>query len=233
MAHGAEGPFNPGPFSLNAAASGGGEPAGEELGDELLHYYGQLIEDLLLDSGFKARVSKLRLREVIAHWQKDIDRLARVHDGNVNPAKFISYLSFWIRKIKPISDAYHIQDITPDQNGNDTAPYTKEFTDINERVAILFAVSQLLTYAKLGKLDGVNPDDDANGDVIKQRVVNLKSFFSQSLHFLADVGSMKGSNYSGLIYDMRYRTYGPHHLTTWLNQAICASRPQSLTTTGG
>lgn len=218
-----KGPTDAGPFYLPASKG----CTSEAYRDTLLHYYGQLIDDLLVDTGFTARVSKLRLCEVITHWQKDVHRLAEVHNGNVNPAKFISYLSFWIRKIKPISDAYHIQDITPDEEGNDTAPYTKEFTDINERIAILLAMSQLLTHATFGTLDNVNPEDPACNDIITQRVIGLKSFFNQSMHFPADVGSMMGSNYHSFIYDMRYRTYGPHHLTTWLNQALCASRPSS------
>lgn len=182
-----------------------------------------MIEELLRDNGWEAKISEKRLAEALVHWQKDIDRLRNVQDNKVNPAKYISYFSFWIRKTKPISEAYHQQHIVVDADGNSWVDFSKEYTDINERIAILLSIRQLLNYAKLGELDEVDPE--THPDIISQRTCALRDFFSRSLHFLADVGSMQGSNYASIVYDMRFRTYGPHHLTTWLNQAVCASRP--------
>ena len=199
-----------------------------KLDAELYHYLRSQIEFALEDCGFKAQISPLRLAEAVYHWQKDIARLSENQDDGVNPAKYISYFSFWIRKIKPINDAFHAMDITYESEGA-CAHYTKEVTDINERISLFLAMSQLLAYAKNGQLDGVDPNDPDPrvGGIIAQRVLSLKSFFVRFMNFSADVGATKGSNYASLVYDMRYRTFGPHHLTTWLNQAIFASQPTS------
>jgi hypothetical protein len=83
--------------------------------------------------GLAYQTSPKRLSNAIVHFLKDMERIDLQRRGSVSVIKFLGYLGFWIRNIKPIRLAYLKG--TPDFEIN-----TYEVTDINERMAIKLAL---------------------------------------------------------------------------------------------
>src|SRR4051794_24646186 len=61
-----------------------------------------LVNDIQVD----AKVSRRALVDVVIHWDADMTKLMNSQKNGVRPSKYIGYLSFWFRKLKPISGAY-------------------------------------------------------------------------------------------------------------------------------
>jgi hypothetical protein len=186
----------------------------------------KIVQGILISKKFEADadVSIPVMFDVIYRWERDTKRIEQMHDRGVHPVKFIAYQAFWIRKLKPISGAYkrkHLDSAL--EMGKEEARQfllTKEIKDINERVAIQVAAKQLLTYARenvfpapyQGNVVGVNSLDPTH---LREYIADYMNFPSSGDRYAGGPSDRKTdeANYRNLIYNQRYRTFGPHHLT--------------------
>ena len=170
--------------------------------------------------------------DVSKRWHRDMGRLvqsARISDGGplpesgIRPAKYAGFVAFWVRKLKPISRAYYHRDFPLNDLIASVDP-AKEIRHINEIIAIRLAVELLRTYIQQGV---VNVTDVSTGKPCPITwneplfAAELKSFFDQKL----GIGGM--SVLESLLYDMRYRTFGPHHLVHLFDQLVFNLKPQT------
>lgn len=173
----------------------------------------RLSSRILMDSlNVRADISKALCYDVALHWLHDIERLRRDGDDTIRPAKHVAYMAFWFRKLKPLSNAYHLRDIL--QAGAHPAPPTREILNVNERVAIWIAFEQLSDFAEAGNLvlcgtpDTVYPYDPEKFRKAVERYRNQK------------LGPQGKTVLEALLYDMRYKAFGPQHLVHIFDQFV-------------
>lgn len=169
------------------------------------------------ECGCLAIVSEAGCRDVINHHERDLRKLAAEHPHGVHPTKHIGYLVFWVRKLKPIAMTFRISDVI--EAGDGELPPAREIASDNEILALYLAQHLLLSYAS----DGFIPDDlpDSQREGFR---VRLAETLAQVLATTTDVGPGVGSTFQSLVYDMRYRTFGPHHVVHFLNHVIFAAK---------
>ena len=153
-----------------------------------------------------AHVSYSATEEVIVHFWRDIERLYAIHHEQVNSTKSCSYISFWVRKLKPISDAYPKASIS-NLSDNDVPPHFAEVTNINEQVAVILALRVLRN----------SIEDYGAISVVDMTCDTILTIFDQvaNAYLTSEVEDnlSMGLRFEMIVYDMRFRTYGPHHLT--------------------
>ena len=172
---------------------------------------------LIQDFKVKADLSKALFFDIARPWGNDIELISDQDSDGIRPAKYVAYLAFWYRKIKPISFAYNFSDIEAARaNGFPPAP-ALEIVDINERLAIKVAFELLSDYVKAGKAivhDGSNED----GYVVHY---DPEGYRAAVMNFCSRKLGVDGDTVSGvLIRDMRYRSFGAHHLVHLFDQFV-------------
>lgn len=164
------------------------------------------LTDILKTMKVSAHVSYSTTEEVVVHFWRDIERLYAIHHEQVNATKSCSYISFWVRKLKPISDAYPTTAIS-NLSDEGVPPHFAEITDINEQVAVFLALRVLRN--AIEEYGAISVVDMACGAILDifDRVTDayLTSEVEDNLSM--------GLRFEMIVYDMRFRTYGPHHLT--------------------
>jgi hypothetical protein len=177
-----------------------------------------VLEDILSkDFDCIADVSLANCIEIIEHHFRDLDRLYVHHQHKkklVHPSKHIAYLAFWIRKLKPIDSAFKISVLDNARNSGNELSSNDEITDINEHVSIVYAVRLIKSFVKSGHIcapKGCSQDDF---------VAFIDIAAHQYLNEDEKGGPHLGSRLESLVYDMRYRTFGPHHLVHAVNHII-------------
>ena len=174
------------------------------------------IKECLTQLRFEAKISMFRLMDVVHRWERDITRLQREQKNGVHPIKHIAYQAFWIRKLKPVSDAYRTADLDAAAEAGEQISPTREVVDINERLAILVAILYLQRFAERG----LYPSPDANAEgATRVDPQLLQAYLTQYMRF-PEGPDRKGTTYENLIYNQRYRTFGPHHLTHIFDQVV-------------
>lgn len=165
----------------------------------------------------RADLSKALFYDVALHWKGDVDRIRKVDVKGIRPAKHVAYLAFWIRKIKPVSNAYSAALHQEHRKAGRPMPSSAEIVNINERVAIRLAFQQLGSFAQAGQLF---IHHDAKGEDIRidydetRFVTALERYCHQKL-------ALDGKCVlETLLSDMRYRTFGPHHLVHIFDQFV-------------
>jgi len=150
-------------------------------------------------------VSLANCHDVIVHLHRDIDRLYALHQKLVHPAKHVAYAAFWIRKIKPVASAFYLSDIDDAKKGGRLVDEGREVADINERIALFYLWRLIETYVAERQI--ALPAGLSTEKYIK----NISSVFQD---FVADrsLGPALNNRFQAVLYDMRYRTFGPHHL---------------------
>jgi hypothetical protein len=169
----------------------------------------------VLDSDFhySAFVSYRICEEIIIHYRRDIDRLYAMHGKYLHPTKHCSYYAFWIRKLKPISKAYPVLPLQEPAKLECPLLETED-TAINEKLALVSALRSLQRYIADGSIKFPNGTDIS---------FYLKEFDKYLIKYFESVDvtdSSMGNRMQTLIYDLRYRTFGPHHLTHVLTHII-------------
>lgn len=162
------------------------------------------LEDLLTKMRVDAHISFPVVEEVVIHFWRDLERLYAIHHAKVNITKGCSYLAFWVRKLKPISDAYPSAYILSD----DTAPdLIAEVTDINEQMAVHLAFRLMRNCLRDHRVLSFShlPDDFV--------LTTFDRIVEEYLGSDGEAGLEMGRRFDNIVYDMRFRTYGPHHLT--------------------
>jgi len=191
----------------------------------------------LCDYKIDAHISMRSVFDVIKRWDRDIRRVAEGQDDHVNPVKYIAYQTFWLRKLKPVSNAYRNSDLEEYKKraASDMASakrwlINKEFIEINEALAVLVAVKQILLYTKNGSFpapfsSGQFHDNSSIGRPLEIKEAALREYLSYYLKYAtskSSESSLRNSTLDNLVYNLRYRTFGPHHLTHVFEQAIMA-----------
>lgn len=111
-----------------------------------------LAQNRLID----ATISNALLYDVALHWKKDISRIEASKTVVVRPTEHAGYLAFWIRKLKPISQAYYVSDLKRAGSTSMTVDPTSEIIDINEQAAIRLAFAHLAGCCQHGKIVAYN-----------------------------------------------------------------------------
>jgi hypothetical protein len=156
---------------------------------------------LALNGITEFEISQGKARQVGRRLARDLDRLKNIQGDAVNSNKVAGYWGFWIRKVKPITHAYD-----PSRSKKPSDPKA-EIHDINEKIALAFAVDYLIERGKDPTVDHFRlqckQPCDGRGCIIRLG------------HELLKVNS-KFAEY--VVYSMRYRTFGPHHFVMFLDQ---------------
>jgi hypothetical protein len=157
------------------------------------------------DMGCFGIVSLAHCHDVIVHLHRDIDRLYALHQKLVHPAKHVAYTAFWIRKVKPVASAFHLSDIDEARKKGSVVDEGLEVTDINERIALYYIWRLVETYVVEEQIQ--TPPNLTTNKFIKR----LSKVFR---NFVDDIspGPTLNNRFEAVVYDMRYRTFGPHHL---------------------
>lgn len=165
----------------------------------------------------RANLSKGLFYDAALHWKADMDRLRKADDKGIRPAKHVAYLAFWIRKIKPITDAYKVEAVRNYKTQGRAVPAEEEITDINERVAIRLAFEHLAGFARNGELlfHDETQGEDRRITYNKQKFRDAVKRYSQQ-----KLGVDGKCVLDTLIHDMRYRAFGPHHLVHIFDQFV-------------
>lgn len=178
----------------------------------------------------KAEASLPVFIDVSRRWHRDMGRLVQSvriptdgipPDAGIRPAKYVGFIAFWVRKLKPISRAFKHADIVK-QQGRYKVDSAKEVRHINELVAIKLAVEVLREFLEANLVTVPNAPGSKptmiewNPEAYE---AELKSFFDQKL------GPDGMSVIESLLYDMRYRTFGPHHLVHLFDQLVFNLKP--------
>lgn len=167
----------------------------------------------------QALVSLKACLDIINHYHSDMVRHLGHQKNGIDPAKHVAYLCFWVRKIKPVSDAYY-RDELKSGNFDDDSIVGQEIHDINERVSLLLArylLRRLALTSKLGQSAMLGAEQEL-------RVVE---YFDMYMFRSAEATEKLKNNFEQYVYDMRYRTFGPHHLTNLVKHAIFHATTQS------
>jgi hypothetical protein len=177
----------------------------DELAPEL---YAALL-DILGKMRVNAHVSYSVTEEVVIHFWRDMERLYATHHEKVHVTKSCSYAAFWIRKLKPISDAYPEASLVS-VGKTEVPPHEAEITDINEQVAIHLSLTLMRNCIRDNRIIRVEGVEKASLLAIFDRVA------ADYLTSEMEDGMSMGPRFASMVYDMRFRTYGPHHLTHFL-----------------
>ena len=205
------------------------EPLSSESEREIRTEYAPEIFDALIDilnmMSVDAHLSYRIVEEVVVHFWRDIERLFAVHHEKVHVTKACSYVAFWVRKLKPISDAYpkKIFEIV----GEDSKPpQYAEITDINEQVAIYLATRLLRTCIQDNRL--IEIDGKSRNQILETFDAVVEDYLVSEI----EDGMSMGPRFQSMVYDLRFRTFGPHHLTQFLTHIMrevykeCNARPK-------
>ncbi len=158
--------------------------------------------------------------EVIIHHSRDVGKLFDVQPKGVEATKFIGYLAFWVRKIKPLSNAYSIVDVAEvlDDENKDPDISWKEITQINELASIEIVKRLLHSYV-------VNPDSKLiSGSPDVRLQVADRALAIMDGYLTIDTAHDEFKNFKDImVYDMRFRTFGPHHMVHIINHILYAA----------
>jgi hypothetical protein len=158
-------------------------------------------------------VSLMSCLDVIEHHGRDIDRLYAFHQELVHPSKHIAYAAFWIRKLKPVGSSFPIAEVERAALEQRPVNAALEVRDVNERICLYYTF-RLLT--AIAKRDVIKPTASLTRD---QFIAKIRRAFDNFLAG-ADLGPMLGDRFQAIVYDMRYRTFGPHHVVHLVNYLL-------------
>ncbi len=163
------------------------------------------IKEYLGELGVEFELSRKTLIETAFFFYRDLYRIRAHQSDQITAGKFAGYLGFWIRKLKPISRAFAIGVNKSDDN--------LEILEINEFIGLQFAMNLLVE-------DGKGFADDQLHDPIRRNCTDETCDGKSCLleYFQAYVALPANVDY--IIYSMRHRTFGPHHLVTILEHLV-------------
>lgn len=166
----------------------------------------------------RADISRAVVYDVMDRWNYDMRRILANNSSGVRPSKHVAFLAFWIRKLKPVSHA------VPARSGDipDGMRYSSadsEILGINEHLAIWLAFERLENFVRNGKVE-VADRKTGNPRVI---TYDKDKFSTAVAEFCGQRLSPGGKTViEVLVEDMRYRTFGPHHLVHLFDQFVFA-----------
>lgn len=180
--------------------------------------------NILKEMRVRANLSKALFFDAALHWLGDSARLMAREPKGIRPAKHVAYLAFWIRKIKPISRAYPVAVWAAAANAGTLPDPTYEIVDINERLAIKYAFEVLADFSKNEKVTiHTSGEDDAHS--LKYNEGLYKDFVTKYCE--QKLGNSGKTVFETLVHNMRYRTFGPHHLVHIFDQVVFGLETQN------
>lgn len=181
-----------------------------ELGQELRFTLGVILREDLQCMG---TVSLACCYDVIEHHSRDIERLYAVHQQLVHPSKHIAYAAFWIRKLKPVDSSYPTSEVERAIRAKKPIDESLELRDVNERICLHYTFRLLNEYVIGNHIKP--PNGISKGDFL----LNIERVF-QNFVSGGDAGPVLRDRYEAIVYDMRYRTFGPHHVVHLVNYLL-------------
>ncbi len=203
----------------------------------LLSNIRQILDKMRVDGLISRQVT----HDVTLRWARDVNRLNDGQGPNgLSPLKYIAYQAFWVRKLKPVAHAWPREEVRAAEQEERKLSQGLEVVTVNEQVAIRLIIRLALKYAE----ENQYPSPDYNGYTIARPIPpgHLREYFRAYLqHPVKDSmpaspegeAERHGTTLDNLIYNMRYRTFGPHHMTHILEQAIFAAHYFSVETGEG
>lgn len=187
--------------------------------DQIITHAAELryaLQDILReDLKCMGTVSLACCYDVVEHHDRDMDRLYTVHQPKklVHPSKHIAYLAFWVRKLKPVDSSYPISEVEEAIKLDRPIDDSREVRDVNERICLWYM------FRLLNACIGIGQIAPPNGMTADKFLSNLDSVF---LKFREEPsgGPVLNDRFDAHVYDMRYRTFGPHHLVHLANYLI-------------
>ena len=164
----------------------------------------EIIWSSLVELGYIANIDRSICQEIDTHWRRDIKRLTTIHNHEkkgLGVEKGIGYLAFWIRKLQPLSQAHPY---SVSATGEIVPDHTNTNNQINEIVSI-YSIKQVLTYY-LSKKEG-------DSSALKKKIADIGDTFTKLFAPVPSENLPHSKFLSVCLYDMRFRTFGPHHLT--------------------
>ncbi|WP_448202631.1 hypothetical protein [Azospirillum sp. sgz302134] len=185
---------------------------GSRAADLAVHFHNLALR--ILDArGIEATLSRASFFDVADRYLVDAERFSAEEPDGVRPSKHVGYIAFWIRKLKPLSNA-----VVDTESEKDAAHSgLKEIVDINEQMAIWMAFEQLRDFAQAQEIE---VHDGASGTDYK--LIYTERLFRICVdRFCEQKVDVNGSNmFDRLVRDLRYRTFGPHHLVHIFDQFV-------------
>lgn len=184
------------------------------------------------------------LGDVVKQWDLELRQLALWQPNGIRPTKSIASLSFWIKKLKPIRAFYVPSGPSSPSSGQVNCPicgtgvgtkvgslietdqanriasenFENEIADINERLAVLLAIQQLVDYAT-GE-EYVNHRIITDQEARHFNKAKVKTFLQK--YFKQKLGRGDTTIQDSLLFNMRYRTFATHHIVHILDQILFA-----------
>jgi hypothetical protein len=184
---------------------------------QIIKHAGQLryTLDVILREDLKCigTVSLACCYDVIEHHSRDIERLYAVHQKLVHPSKHIAYAAFWIRKLKPIDSSYPLSEIEEAINSDRPINESLELRDVNERICLWYTFRLLSSYVSRGYIKV------PSGLSVEKFTKNIESVFVDFITEQTE-GPVLSDRFEAHVYDMRYRTFGPHHVVHLVNYLL-------------
>lgn len=178
------------------------EPASEEV-IELAHEIETAIRKYAAEIKVTFDLSQPILFEAAYYFLRDINRIRAQQGDKVTAAKFAGYLGFWIRKLKPLSMAFEEAEDDPGA----------EIVYLNELVGLQLALNYLIE-------DGKGKNEKLAFDPIRYRCEEIDCDGRKCLRDYIRMYLSLTTNYDYIIYSMRHRTFGPHHLVSILEHLV-------------
>ncbi|MCR8826968.1 hypothetical protein [Pseudosulfitobacter koreensis] len=174
---------------------------------------------ILKDLGVKAKVDGKIVSQLTAFFLRDIYRIDQQQRGSVSLAKHAGYWAFWVRKLKPISDA---KLEGPDYLSED------ELEFVNEIVAIYFAIHLVLE--NRSREPDITHVRGQQSDMVRSRCSKLrpqrcKGSTCFATYVKGYLNFNEGFFLKYITYSMRNRTFGPHHFALLIEGLIYSSCP--------
>jgi hypothetical protein len=179
-----------------------------EITIQKIKYIADILQDSLADLKYKGNISFAICKEIGTHWERDIAKLEQNQSNGVAIEKIIGYFSFWVRKLQPISEAHPVVK----EDGILVKKIEQTNTHINELVSIHGIKLLALKY-----FDAMEKFENHLGNT--NRALSYKEDaekLEEKFNVLFDAINTEDLYRSFLqicLYDMRFRTFGPHHLT--------------------
>lgn len=170
-----------------------------------------LIRKILIDLNIVCDVSDKIVAEMSTYFLRDLNRLREQQKEKVSSIKFAGYWGFWLRKLKPISNAFI--------RGSDRNNPRNEVAHINELVALEISISYILKIAGISDTGGsiTDPIRGACSKHLSKECDGSECVKKSAYDFLR---FQNAGNLKYLIYSMRHRTFGPHHFVTNLDHMV-------------
>jgi hypothetical protein len=143
---------------------------------------------------------------------RDMDRLYAVHQKLVHSSKHIAYMAFWIRKLKPVDTSYPIAELDRAGHSNTDIDESLEIRDINERISLYYMFDLMKAYVFDGHIEA--PQGMSKSSFLQ----NIELAFANFLK--GRIGPVLDDRFEAVVYDMRYRTFGPHHVVHLVNHIL-------------